>query len=42
MTVGHLKEEIKKKKEPELDYLAADTLNLWKVGESSRCRVDDI
>jgi hypothetical protein len=33
-TVDELKEAIKKKKKPELDHLAADTLVVWKVGKS--------
>jgi hypothetical protein len=40
--VDDLKEAIKKKNEPELDHLAATALNIWKVGESSWCKVDDI
>ena len=35
-TVDDLKAAIRKKKEPELDYLAADALSVWKVGKSSR------
>ena len=37
-----MKEAIKKKKEHSFAGIDADALNLWKVGESSRCRVDDI
>ena len=33
--VDDLKEAVKKKKEPELDHLAADSLVLWKVSASS-------
>ena len=33
-TVGDLKEAIKKKKEPDLDHLPADALDLWKVSGS--------
>jgi hypothetical protein len=37
MTVGELKEEIKKKFENGLRTIDADTLGLWKVGKSSPC-----
>ena len=33
-TVDELKKRIKKAKEPELDYLAPDALNVWKVSKS--------
>ena len=32
-TVGHLKEAIKKKKEPILNHIAADQLEVWKVSD---------
>jgi hypothetical protein len=35
--VGHLKKMIKKEKERTFAGIEADTLNLWKVGESSLC-----
>jgi len=38
--VDNLKQEIKKKNQ--LAGIDADALDLWKVGESSQCRVDDI
>lgn len=42
MTVIHLKEAIKKKKEHTFGDVEADTLRLWKVGEILPDRVDDI
>ena len=36
-TVGHLKKLIKKEKEPELDHLAADRLDVWKVKHPAKC-----
>jgi hypothetical protein len=33
--VGDLKQRIKHEKEPELDHLAADSLDIWKVSASS-------
>lgn len=35
-TVDDLKAAIRKKKEPELDHIAADALSVWKVRKSSR------
>jgi len=35
-TVGALKDAIKEKKTPELDHIAADRLDVWKVGHSAR------
>ena len=32
-TVGHLKGAIKKEKEPTLNHIAADQLEIWKVSE---------
>jgi len=32
-TVGHLKDAIKKKKEPVLNHIAADQLEIWKVND---------
>ena len=42
MTVIHLKEAIKKKKEHTFGDVEADTLRLWKVGGILPVRVDDI
>ncbi len=42
MTVGHLKEMIKNKKEHVFGAIDADTLELWKVSEMFPVRVDDI
>jgi hypothetical protein len=33
-TVDHLKDAIKKKKEPALDHIAADQLDIWQVKRS--------
>lgn len=41
-TVDDLKKEIKKQNENTFAGIDAYTLDLWKVGESSRCRFDDI
>jgi hypothetical protein len=35
-TVGHLKKAIKKEKEPILNHVAADQLEIWKVNNSAR------
>ena len=35
-TVGHLKKAIKKEKEPILNHVAADQLEIWKVSNSAR------
>ena len=32
-TVGHLKKAIKKEKEPTLNHIAADQLEVWKVND---------
>jgi len=42
MTVDHLKEAIKKKKERTFDGIESDALELWKVSEIFPARVDDI
>jgi len=33
-TVDHLKKAIKKEKDPILNHIAADQLEIWKVGDS--------
>ena len=40
MTVDHLKEAIKKKKERTFEVIESDTLELWKVSEIFPLRVD--
>ena len=35
-TVDHLKKAIKKEKEPILNHVAADQLEIWKVNNSAR------
>jgi len=35
-TVDYLKDTIKKKKQPALDHIAADELNIWKVNSPSQ------
>ena len=35
-TVGHLKKAIKKEKDPMLNHIAADQLEIWKVGDPAR------
>ena len=35
-TVGALKDAIKEKKAPKLDHIAADELDVWKVGHPAR------
>jgi hypothetical protein len=35
-TVGHLKGAIKKEKEPTLNHIAADQLEIWKVSDPTR------
>ena len=35
-TVGALKDAIKEEKTPELDHIAADRLDVWKVGHPAR------
>jgi hypothetical protein len=39
--VDDMKVAIRKRKEPELDHLAADALHLWKVSESPRRMGED-
>ena len=36
-TVDHLKKAVKKEKEPTLNHIAADQLEIWKVGDSAQC-----